>query len=122
MGNIQLGNLSINEIYAWNNPVNEVYIGSTLVWSNSTPVEPEDSIELSDTTLSFSSNGGSQIIFVNASGSWLYENNQDWVLVNDMISKVRISVDPNTTGTSRIGTIGFICGSAEETLTIQQEG
>lgn len=39
MGNIQLGNVSINEIYAGNNPVNAVYIGSTLIWSNPASVE-----------------------------------------------------------------------------------
>lgn len=125
MAGIKLGNTTVNKMYLGSTEVKAAYLGSIQVWdSSSIPVEPEEgSIELSETTLTFDAQGGSKDIFIEASDEWTYENNQNWVTVNSMSSlKARIIVNPNTTGVSRTGTIVFICGSAEETLTIQQEG
>lgn len=124
MASIKLGNSTPTKMYVGNSEVKSIYLGSIQVWSSSTPVEPEeDSINLSETTLMFDAQGGSEDIFIDASDEWTYENNQDWATVNSTSSvKARIIVNPNTTGVLRAGTIVFVCGSAEETLTIQQEG
>lgn len=125
MAEIKLGNTTVNKIYLGSTEIKAAYLGSIQVWGSSpTPVEPEEgSIELSETTLTFDAQGGSKDIFVEASDEWTYENNQDWTTVNGTsLAKAKIVINPNTTGISRTGTIVFICGSAEKTLTIQQEG
>ena len=124
MAGVKLGSTTINKMYLGSTEIKAAYLGSIQVWGSSTPVEPEeDSINLSETTLMFDAQGGSSDVFIDASDEWTYEINQDWTTVSGMsLLKARIMVNPNTTGISRTGTIVFICGSAEKTLTIQQEG
>jgi hypothetical protein len=85
-------------------------------------VNPEDSISLSKDTLNFDSNSNSDYVIVEATDSFTFTENSDWVSFNVIGNVVNVSVNENIGENDRSTTVLFSCGDATAKLFINQDG
>ncbi|MBO4965584.1 MAG: family 16 glycosylhydrolase [Muribaculaceae bacterium] len=88
---------------------------------------PDAQITLSAKSLDFDSQGGSASVTVNASTEWDAQTNDSWISLKNIGSleregRIDINVENNSSRNSRTGTVIVICGTARETITINQKG
>ena len=85
----------------------------------------EDTIELSQTTLSFDGSEEKQSIYVHSNRDWTLTGGESWCTPSqsngDDGDEVTFMVMDNNDGKPRKARFYFNCGSASETLTVEQQ-
>lgn len=90
-------------------------------------VQPEASISLNVSELSFDGNAGEQSLTVTASQEWGTIVSDSWITVTpnssvDNTTTIEVSVQKSDEYDAREGNVIFKCGAARATLIIKQEG
>lgn len=81
------------------------------------------SLSISNNELSFSADGGEQIVNISSDGTWECDYAEDWLLVRQQQDRIRVIVDANSTGNERLATIRILCdGEARSQITVKQVG
>ena len=82
------------------------------------------SIQLSTSGVSFGSNGGQQSVSLTSTDLFTSVATQPWITVTQGLfsNNITISVTPNTSGQSRIGTVILSCGANSFSVTVIQAG
>lgn len=123
MPDFKLGSTTPSRMYLGSNPVQYVYLGSTLVWP--VQVEPTiDEIRIEPTNYRIElTSSGSFLVNVSANGIWSASTNNDWITVTKTnIERATVAYTENNSVGWRQGTVTFTCGEASATLTIEQKG
>lgn len=81
-----------------------------------------DTLSISQTSLAFDADGGSETISVTASGSWSYTKSGTWVTVTKGTDTLSISVPAYTSTTDRSGSVTVTCGEKSLTINVYQLG
>ncbi len=85
--------------------------------------ENKSFLTLSDNELTFSVEGGEEVVYISSDGYWNYEYAEDWLLVRQQNDRIRIIVDANDTMDERNATIRITRNDdTADLVTIKQEG
>lgn len=86
--------------------------------------DDEDSLlSISNNELSFSADGGEQIVNVSSDGVWDCTYTEDWLLVRQQQDRIRVIVDANPTENERVANIQVLCdGEIRSQIIVTQEG
>ena len=85
--------------------------------------EESSSLSISNNELSFSADGGEQIVNISSDGVWECDYTEDWFLVRQQQDRIRVIVDANSTGSERLASIRILCdGEARSQITVKQSG
>ena len=81
------------------------------------------SLSVSNSELSFSADGGEQIVEIVSNGFWDCDYTEDWLLVRQQQDRIKVIADANLTGSERTAYIQvFSDGEAKAQIVVLQEG
>lgn len=87
---------------------------------------PQDSLNISATSLNINSNQKDTFIQILSNRSWTIDNPNDWITLNTLSgtgnTNLNVSIGANTISNNRTGVITITAGSNTKFLTINQQG
>ncbi|MDR2809864.1 MAG: SUMF1/EgtB/PvdO family nonheme iron enzyme [Tannerellaceae bacterium] len=85
--------------------------------------EKENTLAVSQNNVEFTVAGGEQIVDITGNAAWDCAYTEDWLLVRQQQSRIRIIVGPNTSGQSRTAVVRILCeGNTKEEIHVEQKG